>query len=137
MIFQFIRRHLTGTINWEGGKGGQINGENSASTIIANTKLLTKNVTEFWVVSDYIFYYFYIIQLFDINNYLHFCTKINKLINLLITRWKKNYVNKSYSPSYNLTPAISWVLTGRHWFFAHPLDERAVTHLKNVRQLKI
>ena len=128
---------------WQGqltGKGGRKDksmGRIRPALLLQTQNIWWKNVTEYWVVSDYIFYYFYIIQLFGINNCLHFCTKINKLINLLITQWKKNYLNKSYSPSYNLTPAISWVLIGRHWFFAHPLDQRAVTHLKNVCQLKI
>ena len=54
--------HFIGTINREGGERGQFTGENSACTIITNTKLSTKNVTEFLAVFDCAFYYFYIIQ---------------------------------------------------------------------------
>ena len=44
-------------------------------------------------------------------------------------------ISISYSSSYNLTPTISRVLIGRQFFFAHPRDQRAVIHLKNVHQL--
>ena len=62
MILKLIRRHFIGTINQEGSERGRFTGKNSACTIITNTKLSTKHVTEFLAVFDCVFYYFYIIQ---------------------------------------------------------------------------
>ena len=48
MIFKFIIRHLTGTINRLGGERGQFTGENSACTIIINKILDEKTLLNFF-----------------------------------------------------------------------------------------
>ena len=51
-----------GQLTGGGREKWQFTVENSACTIITNTKLSVKNISEFFVVSDCVFYYFYIIQ---------------------------------------------------------------------------
>ena len=58
MILKFIRRPLKGTITLGGVERGQFTEENSAHTIITNTKLSAKNASEFLVKSDCVFHFF-------------------------------------------------------------------------------
>ena len=46
-------------------------------------------------------------------------------------------VSFTYSPLYNLTSPISRVLIGEHLIFCSQRHQRAVTRVKNVRQLNI
>ena len=89
MIFKFIRRHFTGTINRVEGERGQFSGDNSSYTIITNKTFDEKRLlNSSWCLTvpsvTFILYN---------NPTLNNCFHIYQQVNQLIINQMENYLN--------------------------------------------